>query len=176
MDTRTPILLVPELIGLNSPEFTDLTAWPFEDAFVGRLLAEDIPQRVRRSNCQVWLYRDPDGQAVGFGTLDLSREYEKYASGSTHPYIPLLAANPTIKSRGYGTSIAQHLIAEATVLAAAGQCGDILFLDVYTSSEKAIALYTKSGFVQATPEPIPDEAEGGKLYIVMTKNVGFAPS
>jgi len=47
-------------------------------------------------------------------------------------------------------------------------------LDVYTSSEKAIKVYATCGFVQVTPQPIPDEQEGGKTYIVMAKRVGIS--
>lgn len=91
--------------------------------------------------------------------------------GRFHPYIPLLAVNPTIKSLGYGTSIVRHLIDEAALLASQGVCHDVLFLDVYTTSGKAIQVYTACGFVCVTPEPIPDPQEGGKTYIVMAKRV-----
>src|SRR5271170_1987344 len=98
-------------------------------------------------------YRDPEGSLVGFGTLDMSGECCEYTGGKLHPYIPLLAINPTIKSRGYGTSIVRHLIDEAALLVLRGVCHDVLFLDVYTTSEKAIRVYTECGFTTVTSEP-----------------------
>jgi GNAT superfamily N-acetyltransferase len=141
MAHRSPIPLTPVLIGLGSREFEAISGWPFADPFVARLLREDIPQRVQFGNCQIWIYRDPDGRLVGFGTLDVCDECREYTEGKLHPYIPLLAVNPTIKSLGYGTSILRHLIDESTLLAFQGVCHDVLFLDVYTASEKAIRLY-----------------------------------
>ena len=89
-------------------------------------------------------------------------------------YIPLLAIHPTIKSRGYGTSIVRHLIDEAALLALRGLCHDVLFLDVYTTSEKAIWVYGECGFAAINPEPIPDPQESGKTYIVMAKRISIA--
>jgi len=85
----------------------------------------------------------------------------------------LLAVNPTITSLGYGTSIVRHLIDEAALLAFQGLCHDVLFLDVYTSSVKAISVYSACGFVDITTEPILDTQEGGKTYIVMAKRVAI---
>jgi len=45
----------------------------------------------------------------------------------------------------------------------------------YTTSEKAIRVYTECGFVTISPEPIPDPEEGGKTYIVMAKRISIAP-
>ncbi|HMC90483.1 MAG TPA: GNAT family N-acetyltransferase, partial [Gemmataceae bacterium] len=148
---------------LGNPEFAAILGWPFADAFVGRLLRDDVPQRVWFGNCRIWKYSDPSGAFVGFGTLDVCEDYSQYTEGRPHPYIPLLAVNPTIKSLGYGTSIVKHLIAEAALLA----CGpnrshDVLFLDVYTSSKQAIKVYAQCDFQQISPEPIPDPQEGGK--------------
>jgi GNAT superfamily N-acetyltransferase len=167
----SPIPLTPDLVGLTSAEFEAISGWPFADPFVARLLQEDIPQRVQFGYCRIWIYRDPDGRLVGFGTLDISDECREYTNGRIHPYIPLLAVNPTIKSLGYGTSIVRHLIDEAALLASQGLCHDVLFLDVYTTSEKAIHVYTACGFACVTPEPIPDPQEGGKTYTVMAKRV-----
>lgn len=169
-----PIPLTAVLIQLDRPEFEAISGWPFTDPFVIRLLQDDIPQRVQFGNCAIWTYRDPEGRLVGFGTLDLSSECREYTQGNVHPYIPLLAVNPTIKSLGYGTSIVRHLIDEAALLAWRGLCHDVLFLDVYTTSEKAIRVYTACGFVTVSPEPIPDPQEGGKTYIVMAKRVSIS--
>jgi ribosomal protein S18 acetylase RimI-like enzyme len=79
--------------------------------------------------------------------------------------------NPTIKSQGYGTSILHHLIGEAAILASHRHCHDILFLDVYTTSIKAIKLYEESGFMKITDEPILDPLEPGMAYLVMAKRV-----
>jgi ribosomal protein S18 acetylase RimI-like enzyme len=84
----------------------------------------------------------------------------------------LLAVNPTIQSRGFGTGIMRHLVDEAAVLASRRRrCHDVLFLDVYTDNQKAIALYTKFGFTALADEPRPDPDEGGRLYIVMARRV-----
>jgi ribosomal protein S18 acetylase RimI-like enzyme len=175
MPDRTPIPLTSVPIALDSKEFDTIANWPFLDPFVSRLLRTDIPQRVQFGNCRIWIYRDPDGQTVGFGTLDVCEDYGHFTSGQFHPYIPLLAVNPTIKSLGYGTMIVRHLTDEAALLAfRPNGCHDVLYLDVYTTSEKAIGLYTSAGFVQITPEPLVDAHEGGKLYIVMAKRVVIA--
>ena len=136
-------------------------------------------KKISRSACSsaiaiFWTYRDPDGSLIGFGTLDVCGECGEFTGGKLHPYLPLLAINPTIKSRGYGTSIVRHLIDEAALLALRGLCHDVLFLDVYTASEKAIRVYTECGFATVSPEPIPDPQEGGKTYIVMAKRISIA--
>lgn len=175
MSERPPIPLTPVPIEIDSKEFDTIANWPYSDPFVSRLLRADIPQRVQFGNCRIWIYRDPDGQSVGFGTLDVCEDYGEFTGGAFHPYIPLLAVNPTIKSLGYGTSIVRHLTDEAALLACRPNgCHDVLYLDVYTTSEKAIGLYTSAGFAQITPEPIVDAQEGGKLYIVMAKRVAVA--
>ena len=175
MSERTPIPLTPILIRVQSPEFQAISDWPFADPFVSRLLKGDIPQRALLGNCRIWIYRDPQSQVVGFGTLDVCEDYAAYTTDKSHPYIPLLAVNPTIKSLGYGTAIIRHLTDEAVLLACRpGSCHDVLFLDVYTTSEKAIAMYTENGFIAITPQPVPDSQEGGKLYIVMVKRVTVA--
>src|SRR5437660_10130046 len=97
------IPLTPVLLALDSREFEAISGWPFADPFVARLLRDDIPQRVQFGNCRIWTYRDPDGRLVGFGTLDVCRECGEYAGGQAHPYSPLLAINPTIKSQPNGT-------------------------------------------------------------------------
>src|SRR5206468_580668 len=107
-----PIPLTAAQIGVGSPEFRAIGGWPFADAYVARLLQQDVPQRVTFGNCSVWIYRDPGGSLVGFGTLDVAGDCIAYTNGKLHPYVPLLAINPTIKSKGYGTSIVRHLIGE----------------------------------------------------------------
>ena len=177
MSDRTTIPLTPVPIHLDSPEFGEISGWPFEDPFVGRLLREDIPQRVQFNNGLVWVYRDPDNRLVGFGTIDVCDDYREYTAGRPHPYIPLLAVNPSIESRGYGTSIVRHLIGEAALLACRRRGShDVLFLDVYTTSVKAIALYDRAGFTRLVQEPIPDPSEQGKAYIIMGKRVSVAPA
>ncbi len=172
MPDRLPIPLTPDPVTLGSPEARTLADWPYPDLFVTRLLRDDIPQRVQFGDCRVWVYRDPAGQLVGFGSLDVCTDYADQSEGRPHPYIPLLAVNPTIKSLGYGTTIVRHLIDEATVLASrAGGCHDVLFLDVYTTSEKAIAVYAACGFESITPAPLPDAQDPGKLYLVMAKRL-----
>jgi GNAT superfamily N-acetyltransferase len=166
-----PVPLTAALIEHDSEEFQAISGWPFADPFVKRLLQEDIPQRVQLGHCGIWTFRDPEGSLVGFGTLDLCLDYREYTSGKLHPYIPLLAVNPTMTGKGYGTSIVRHLVDEAALLALRGLCHDVLFLDVYTTSQDAIRVYTKCGFTTVSPAPIPDLQEVGKTYIVMAKRV-----
>jgi ribosomal protein S18 acetylase RimI-like enzyme len=174
MSTEPPIPLTAALIELDSPEFEAISGWPFQDPYVGRLLNNDIPQRVVFGNCRIWTYRDPEGRLVGFGTLDICDDCREYTGGKLHPYIPLLAINPTIKSRGYGTSIVRNLIDEAALFALRGSCHDVLFLDVYTTNERAIRVYTDCGFVTVSPQPIPDPNEGGQTYVVMARRVSMS--
>jgi ribosomal protein S18 acetylase RimI-like enzyme len=177
MSDLTPIPLTPIPIGLDSPEFKTICDWPFDDSYVGRLLRDEIPERVQRGTGRIWIYREPGGQPVGFGTLDVRDHYRHFTGGKDHPYIPLLAVNPTIKSLGYGTSIVGHLAGEAALLACGPcPCHDVLFLDVYASNEKAIRLYEKCGFRNLLDEPIPDPAEDGKPYLIMARRVSVAPA
>lgn len=174
MSNGDPIPLTALLIGLGSEEFQGILGWPFADAYVPRLLQNDIPQRVMFGNCRIWSYRDPEERLVGFGTLDVCGDCGQFTGGRNHPYIPLLAVNPTIKSRGYGTSIVRHLVDEAVLLALQGLCHDVLFLDVYTSNVKAICVYTNCGFTIVTPQPIADPQEGGKTFCVMARSVAIS--
>lgn len=147
MSERAPILLTPVEIRLTSDEFTAIAGWPYPDSFVGRLLADDIPLRVRFGGCQVWVYRDPQDRLVGFGTLEVSLACGKQTNGQPHPYIPLLAVNPTIKSLGFGTTIVRHLVTQAqSLVGPLGEPYESVYLDVYTSSEKAIGVYAACGF------------------------------
>ncbi len=164
-----PIPLTPSQIELDSPEFQAISAWPFADPFVSRLLQSDIPQRIQFNHGRIWIYRDPDQRIVGFGTLDVCGDYVAFTDGKAHPYIPLLAVNPTIKSLGYGTTILRHLVGEAVLAACRpGGCHDVLFLDVYTTSTKAIDLYQRCGFTNVSTTPIDDPQEQ-KAYWVMAR-------
>jgi len=126
----------------------------------------------------VWVYQNPDGNTVGFGTLDVCKEYERFTDGKYHSYIPLLAVNPAFQKRGHGRSIVQHLIAEAVLIAQSpANFADFLFLDVYTANQGAIALYEKCGFVTLNPDaPILDPQENNEPYIIMAKKVAVAPA
>jgi len=168
-ENRPTIPLTPALIELESVEFKTICSWPFHDPFVRRLLRDDIPHRVQFGHCRIWIYRDPAGQPVGFGTFDLCNDYAPIAGNMSHPYIPLLGVNPTIQSLGYGTAILRHLISEAAVLCRTSGCSDTVFLEVYTTSTRAISLYSRSGFQRITDE-ILDKAEG-RHYFVMAKRV-----
>ena len=151
-----------------------MVTWPYADPFVSRMLQIDIPRRMKFGDCKFWVYRDPDGQSVGFGVLDLE---VYYTPAKPHSYIVLLAVNPTIKSLGYGTEIVRHLIGAATVLAAdPTRCCDTLFLDVYTDNVKGINLYTACGFIPIEGESISDPLEGGKHYLVMSRSVAVEPT
>ena len=173
MPDPTPISLAPVLIDLDSPEFQAIANWTFSDAFVGRLLRTDIPQRLRFGRCSMWAYRDPDEQLVGFGTLDLCYEYATETAGRIHPYIPLLAVRQASEGRKYAQFIVRHLSDEATLLALTDVCADVLYLDVYTTSHAAIHIYKKCGFAPTGDEPLPDPTEGGLTYIVMARRTKF---
>ena len=171
MSDRTHVTLTPVLIELDSPEFEAICGWEFPESYVGRLLQNDIPRRVRFNRGRVWVYTDPGGQLVGFGTFDVCDEYLQYTAGQVHPYIPLLAVNRPFEGLGYGKSIVRHLIGEAALSCRSSNCHDVLFLDVYTANKKAIGLYERCEFTIITDEPIPDPDEDGKPYIIMTRRV-----
>jgi ribosomal protein S18 acetylase RimI-like enzyme len=171
--------LTPTPIRPGEPEFEAIQAWKFpqEPFFVGqvkRLLTEDIPHRVIQGYGRIWVYRDPNGNTVGFGTMDLCKEYERATNGKVHCYIPLLAVNPQFQRLGHGRSILEHLIAEAAIFAMlVPALSDDLFLDVYTANVPAIKLYEKCGFTKLGPDlPIlVDPRENNEPYIVMAKDV-----
>ena len=56
------IPLTPCRIDFDSPEFREILEWTFDDSYVGRLLRDDIPNRMQFGNCRTWTYRDPDGR------------------------------------------------------------------------------------------------------------------
>ena len=174
MSDRPSILLKPVEIRPGSPEFADVAGWAFADAFVGRLLRTDIPQRIDFGRCRMWVYRDADGQDVGFGTLDICLEYAHQTGGQPHAYLPLLAVNPASEGRGYGQAIVRHLSDEATILALEGRCHETIYLDAYTTSVRAIGLYKKCGFAEISPEPLADPGESGQLYVIMAKRLKVA--
>jgi ribosomal protein S18 acetylase RimI-like enzyme len=174
MPQRTAIPIMPVPVELDAPEFKEICCWHFEDAFVGRLLREDIPQRMLFGNCRTWVYRDPSSQIVGFGTIDVSIDCAELTEGQPHPYIPLLAVNPDAQRRGHGRSIVNHLIGEAAIqVRLQAGCHDVLFLDVYASSGAAISIYETCGFSRATDALFPDPLEDNKPYIIMAKRVSI---
>lgn len=175
MSDFAPIPLAPSRIEPESPEFLEIRGWPYDESYVGRLLGEDIPQRVRRGRGQIWIYRDPQGQLVGFATIDVRDHYSDFTDGRLHPYTPLLAVNPAMEGRGHGRSIVRHLIDQAAILASGpGACCDLLFLDVYASNERAIKLYEKLGFVKANDRPRLDPDEDNRPYFIMARRVSAA--
>jgi GNAT superfamily N-acetyltransferase len=153
MSDRPVLSLSPILIKHDSPEFREIRGWPFADPYIGRLLREDIPRRVTLWDCRIWIYRDPEDQPVGFGTLDVCDDYCDFTSNRLHPYIPLLAVKPSMEGRGYGTRIVRDLIDKAGVTARGAGCQNILYLDVYADNNQAIKLYEESGFMKTGGEP-----------------------
>lgn len=177
MSGLTPIRLVPSLVSLDSEEFDQICRWPFvdENAYVIRLLRNDVRQYVQNYGGRIWVYREPGGMLAGFGTLTFSDVCSKLNGGRRHVYIPLLGVNPTTKSLGYGTSILRHLVEEAALLCLdTGGYFDVLFLDVYASNVKAIALYERCGFQNLTDEPLRDTEENDRPYIIMARRISTA--
>jgi len=165
--------LRPLLVSLNNPLFGNICTWPFADAYVSRLLRDDIPQRIKYGHGRVIAFQEPtQGTIVGFGTIDICDDYKALAEHLPHPYIPLLAVHPAHEGNGYGKAIVNQLVAYATVAAARQQpipCHPVLFLDVYEDNAAARHLYEKHGqFTYAHPHPVLDTAEG-KTFMVMSR-------
>ncbi|MFO0927293.1 MAG: N-acetyltransferase [Gemmataceae bacterium] len=183
MPPTPPIALTPARTSPTDPAFQALLSWPFaSDPFyerqVLRLLQQDIPHRWLYGSLFVWLYNDPAGQTVGFGALDVCREYQQFTSGKDHGYIPVLAVNPKFQGRGHGRTIVEHLTTEAAlcVQGAAG-LSEFLFLDVYVANQRAIDLYVRCGFTVLNPDlPIADPDENQEPYFIMARNVSIVSS
>lgn len=180
MSNPPPIPLTPVHSAPGEADFEVILAWqfaeqPFYEAQVQRLLEHDIPHRVVYSSCWVWTYRDPHGNTVGFGTLDVCQEYERFTGGRRHFYIPLLAVNPVFQRRGHGRSIVEHLTGEAVLIAQSSRdVSDLLFLDVYSANRGAISLYEKCGFITLNANtPIPDPEENNEPFVIMAKKVSL---
>lgn len=180
MVPKQPIPLTPVRIVPGDEAYEAILTWPFAaDPFyegqVTRLLRNDIPVRVQYSFGLVWVYNDPNGNSVGFGTLDVCKDYERFTGGLFHSYIPLLAVNPSFQRLGHGKSIVQHLIGEAVLIARSpADFSDLLFLDVYTANTAAISLYEKQGFEILNLDcPIQDTQENNEPYFIMAKRVSL---
>lgn len=165
--------LVPVPVEIGSPIFAAIKEWAFEDEFVARILADDIPQRVAFGIGRVWAYEDPVKNLVGFGTLDICEDYAALTGGKPHTFIPLLAVHPDHHRKGYGRAIVDHLVGEAacTVRLLENVLDTAVLLDVYEESAAARGLYQKCGFMDLSPEPLVDPANG-KRYRIMAKRVG----
>ena len=182
MSTPQPIALTPIQTEIGEPELQAILAWqfppsPFYEAQVVRLLRQDIPHRLAHGCCSIWAYRDPHGNVVGFGTLDVCSEYEQFVGGKHHTYIPVLAVNPAFQRRGHGRKIVEHLTAEAALACQSiPTLSDLLFLDVYLANRGAVALYENCGFTPLNPtSPIRDPGENDEPYLMMAKRVSVAP-
>src|SRR5260370_273819 len=167
----------------SEPDYQALLSWPFAaqpfyEGQVLRLLQNDIPHRVMYSFGLVWVYRDPKGNTVGFGALDVCREYERLTDGKYHSYIPLLPVHPAFRGLGHGQRIVEHLVAEAALFAQSPVgISDRLFLDVYTGNQGAISLYERCGFEILNPDsPIPDPQENNEPYVIMARSLAVAPA
>ena len=68
----------------------------------------------------------------------------------------------------------RHLVGEAAVLIHETACAEDVYLVVYVTSSKAIALYAKLGFARVGTEPIPDPLEGGLAYWIMARQAVMA--
>jgi hypothetical protein len=172
-----PVPLDSEPVQLKSEDHNLILSWDFPDEFVSRLLRKDVPQRIERGACSLWIYREPGGAAVGLGCLDFCFDYEEITGGVAHPHIPLLSLAPGIdsKGKGYGTSIVRHLVSNAAIAVAGAP--DVfygaIFLEVYQASAGAIRLYHREEFVNLFDEPILDPEDGNKPYYIMSKRLTF---
>lgn len=180
MPDAPPGTLLPQSILFDSPDFRDLLTWEFQDRFVSRLLRSDVQTRFFKGRERVWIFRDPGlrgSPVVGFGTLDICSDYS-LPGEPPHLFIPLLATHEDHSGKGYGKRLLRFLIDEAALLARSpggDGCSDLLFLEAYTFSVAAISLYTKHGaFVEVARGIDPDE--DSREYVVMSRNVGIAPS
>jgi ribosomal protein S18 acetylase RimI-like enzyme len=183
MPSPLPVPLTPLRVAPGDAGYQALLTWPFAvqpfyEGQVIRLLRSDIPQRVLGGLCSVWTYQAPTGNTVGFGTLDVCNEYKQFTGGEHHCYIPLLAVNTAFQKRGHGRTIVEHLIAEARLIAQSSTTvSDLLFLDVYSANQSAIALYQKCGFVELNPgNPMQDPHENNETYIMMAMRMAAIPA
>lgn len=180
----TPFQLTPVRIRPESPEYRELLAWPFPDQpFYNRqvlcVLQNDIPGRVQDGHGLVWVYRDADGNMVGFGTLDLCRDYAHLADGKLHTYIPVLGVHPNYAGRGHGTRIVEHLAAVAEFVAQGAEgISEYLYLDVYEANQAAIKLYRdKCRFaILNADDALLDERENNERYYVMARRIAPSPA
>lgn len=172
MPERRAIPLRPVRVDVGGDEFAEVCSWPFPDSYITSLLKGDIPQR----RCAIFAYTDPSHEIVGFGSLQLCREYAPIIGhlpeGHRHPYIPLLAVKPDKQGRGHGTEIVKHLTAEAVICACVPTCHPTLFLDVYEDNAAAIRLYTNADFVILGSDI--DERENNRPYLIMARSVANA--
>ena len=178
------IPLMPTEVSPNDRQYQDLLTWPFPTTpfYVGqvvRLLTSDIPQRVVYGTGMVWVFRDAANNVVGFGALDICKEYSQWTGGKHHVYIPVLAVHPHFQRQGHGRTILAHLLQESRLIVSqnAAHCSDDVFLDVYSKNSDAISLYQKCGFVvlNATA-PIPDSQENNETYVIMAKKLAVSGS
>jgi ribosomal protein S18 acetylase RimI-like enzyme len=148
----------PSIVDIASPVFTAITQWPFEEDFVARILADDIPQRVKYQNCGFWADLNPEKAIVAFGSLSVCHEYAELTDGLPHTYIPLLAVHPDQRGLGHGRSVFDHLVSEAACIVRAkpGSVQHAVFLDVYKKSTVALGLYQKCGFQTLGSGPFVD--------------------
>ena len=109
--------LTPVPVEVASPIFAAIKGWAFEDEFVARILAHDIPQRAAFGLGRIWAYEDPQKNLVAFGTLDICEDYADLTEGKPHTYIPLLAVHPDHRGRGHGKAVVEHLVSEAACAA-----------------------------------------------------------
>ena len=175
----SPFKLNAERIQPLQAEYKSLLDWPFPASpFYGPqtldILRNDIPTRITYGTCFVWLFRNEDNEAVGFGTLDICCEYPDFTHGKSHLYIPVLGVHPHNSGRGYGRQIVEYLVRIATLIyQSKANLFDLLFLDVYQANEAAIGLYSnKCQFIALNPNnPIPDPNQNNEPYIVMARKL-----
>jgi len=166
------IPLTPLPVDLASPVFAAISQWEFQEDFVARIFADDIPQRMKYQNGALWAYLNLDKTIVAFGTLCVCDEYGTLTDGQLHIYIPLLGVHPDQRGLGHGRSVVDHLVSEAAriVKASAGHLHHAVFLDVYENSVAAIGLYDKCGFQPLGSGQFIDPLNN-EPYRVMVKRV-----
>jgi len=178
MSPSQSIPLTPIRIAVDDLDFQSILTWPFaDDPFyegqVKQVLDVEFRRRYYFGTATIWIYRDPNADVVGFGTLDLWPEYPQFTSGQRHCYIPVIGVNPGFQKRGHGRSIVKHLVAESVLLAGSEpDVSSLVFLDVYTANQGAIGLYQKCGFTILDPDIVKlDPAENNEPYVVMAVTI-----
>lgn len=173
--SKQPIPLTPILTAPGQSEYTGLLNWPFPSApfyesQILRLLQQDIPHRCLYGDCFVWVFRDPNGDDVAFGTLEHCTEYPELTDGQCHFYIPVLSVHPQHRFKGHGRTVVTYLVEAAKQALRNWPSHGHIFLDVYSVNTNAISLYEKCGWAKLDEnQPRLDPDQNNEPFVVMSR-------